>query len=98
MRIKGIFATVSATALIATGIGAPAAAAQPTQQNGLVNVAIGDITVKDVNVGIAANVVAAVCGVSVGPVVVLATRVDRTGVTQTATCPARGGNFTFTQA
>ena len=53
---------------------------------------------QDVNVGVAANVVAAVCGVAVGPVIVLATQVDRTGLTQSANCPATGGQFTFTQA
>jgi hypothetical protein len=99
MTLKKVFATMSVTALLGSGIGAPVAAAQPQQdQNGLVNVAVGDITVSDVNVGVAANIVAAVCGVSVGPVVVLATQVDRSGVTQTATCPATGGMFTFTQA
>jgi hypothetical protein len=38
----------------------PTAAAQQ-QQDGLVNVAIGDITVEDVNVAVAAQIVAAVC-------------------------------------
>ena len=43
------------------------------------NVAIGDITVQDVNVGVAANIAATVCGVKVGSVVVLATQLDATG-------------------
>jgi hypothetical protein len=97
VAVKRGFAALTTTALLVVGIASPAAAAQQ-QQNGLVNVAVGDITVQDVNVGVAANVVAAVCGVAVGPVVVLATQVDRTGLTQSASCPATGGNFTFTQA
>lgn len=97
VSVKRAFATLSATALLVVGAAGPAAAAQQ-QQNGLVNLTIGDITVQDVNVGVAANVVAVVCGVAVGPVLILATQVDRTGITQTATCPATGGEFTFTQA
>ena len=42
-------------------------------QSGLVNVAIGDVTIlENVSVGVAANVAAAICGVQVGPVAVLA--------------------------
>jgi hypothetical protein len=96
VAVKRAFATLTATALLVVGAAGPASA--QTQQNGLVNVAVGDITVQDVNVGVAANIVAAVCGVAVGPVVVLATQVDRTGITQSANCPATGGRFTFTQA
>lgn len=97
VTVKRALGTLSATALLVVGTAGPAAAARQ-QQNGLVNVAVGDITVQDVNVGVAANVVAAVCGVAVGPVVLLATQVDRTGLTQSANCPATGGQFTFTQA
>jgi hypothetical protein len=96
VAVKRAFATLTTTALLVVGVAGPAAA-QP-RQNGLVNVAVGDITVQDVNVGVAANIVAAVCGVAVGPVAVLATQVDRSGLTQTADCPATGGEFTFTQA
>ena len=49
-------------------------------QDGLVNVAIGDVTIlEDVNVGVAAQVAANVCGVKVGPVAVLGRAVDRSG-------------------
>jgi hypothetical protein len=75
-----------ATMLLAfAGIGAataPAVAANQSQ-NGLVNVQIGDITTGDilsndnVNVAVAANVAAAVCGVT-APVAVLAQQVFRT--------------------
>jgi hypothetical protein len=62
---------------------APATAANQSQQ-GLVNVAIGDITTGDilsnntVNVAVAANIAATVCGVTV-PVAILAEQVFRTG-------------------
>ena len=97
VTMKRAFATLSATAMLSVGIAGPAAAANQ-QQNGLVNVAVGDITVQDVNVGVAAQVVAAVCQVAVGPVAVLAAQTNRTGIAQSGDCPATGGRFTFTQA
>jgi hypothetical protein len=45
----------------------------------VVNVAIGDITIQDVNVGVAANIAANACRVAVGPVAVLGRAVDRSG-------------------
>jgi len=66
-------------------------------QDGLVNVAVYDITVidgdvvvtlnrvlSDINVGVAAQVAANVCGVKVGPLAVLGQAVDRSGATRTA--------------
>jgi hypothetical protein len=76
--IRKALATTAATALFLV----PAAAGQQ-QQDGLVNVAIGDITVQDINVGVAATVAATVCDVKVGPIAVLARQVDRTGVERT---------------
>jgi hypothetical protein len=77
-------AAVALLAVVAFGAAtAPAAAANQAQQ-GLVNVAIGDITTGDilsnntVNLAVAANIVATVCGVTV-PVAVLAEQVFRTG-------------------
>jgi hypothetical protein len=71
------------------GVGAVAAVASPVQaanqsQQGLVNVQVGDIMTGDilsnnnVNLAVAANVAATVCGVTV-PVAVLAQQVFRTG-------------------
>ena len=78
------FACFAAAALLPLGATpAPAGAANQSQQ-GLVNVAIGDITTGDilsnntVNLAVAANVAANVCGVTV-PVAVLAVQVFRTG-------------------
>jgi hypothetical protein len=85
LRTKRIVASMCATAALVASVGAAPAAAQV--QNGLVNVAIGDITIRDVNIGVAAGIAANVCGVSVGPVAVLATRVDATSV-QRVVCTA----------
>jgi hypothetical protein len=87
-RAKRAFAAVCATTMLAGSAAAPAMAAT-TVQDGLVNVAVGDITVQDMNVGVAANVAANACGIAVGPVTALATNVDNTStpvtVCQTAT-------------
>ncbi len=65
------------------GAAASPAFAQPNQ-DGLVNVAIGDVTIlEDVNIGVAAQVAANICGVKVGPVAVLGQAVDRSGATRT---------------
>jgi hypothetical protein len=80
-RIKTFAAAAFAAVLLTIGV-APAGAAHQTQ-DGLVNVAIGDITVQDINVGVAAQVAANVCGLKVGPVAVLARTADATGATTT---------------
>jgi hypothetical protein len=71
-------------ALVFTG-GMGIASAQPLNlQDGLVNVAVGDVTIlEDVNVGVAANVAATICGLEVGPVNILAESVDADGGTET---------------
>jgi hypothetical protein len=73
-----------AGAALTLGATAPAFA-QPIQvQDGLVNVAVGDVTIlEDVNIGIAAQVAAQICGLKVGPVAVLGQAVDRSGDTRT---------------
>ncbi len=58
-RTKVFLASMFASALLFAGLAAPASAQQ--QQDGLVNIMIGDIIIRDVNVGIAANVAAAIC-------------------------------------
>jgi hypothetical protein len=76
--------------MLTVGVAAPAMA----QQNGLVNVAIGDVTIlEDVRIGVAAGIAATVCGVRVGPVAVLAQQVDRSGAQQTV-CTADADNPT----
>jgi catabolite regulation protein CreA len=93
--LAALAATVCAfTAFVAT---APA----QTEQDGLVNVVIEDslnnlITIEDVNVGVAANIAANICGVKVGPVAVLGQAVDRSGATRTV-CEAGGNTIRLTQ-
>jgi hypothetical protein len=82
---------------LSLGLAGPAAAQQEQEQDGLVNVAVGNISLEDVNVGVAANLVATVCGIKVGPVAVLAVQVDRTGTPQVIDCPAQAGDATITQ-
>jgi hypothetical protein len=74
---------LAAGAAVVVGAAAPASASTQIQ-DGLVNVAVGDITVTDaVDVAAAAAVAANICGVEVGPVAILATEVDATGDTVT---------------
>jgi hypothetical protein len=85
-RTRKLVASLFATTLIAAGIMTPTATAQ-NEQDGLVNVIIYDVVIQDVvdivvtdvNVGVAAQVAAQICGVKVGPVAVLGTAVDRSG-------------------
>jgi len=65
--------------VLSLGLVGPAAA-QRQQQDGLVNVMVGDVTIlENVNIGVAAQVVAELCGMRIGPVAVLASTVDRSG-------------------
>ena len=74
--------------MMSVGVAAPAMA----QQNGLVNVEVGDVTIlENVAVGVAANAAANICGVKVGPIAVLATQVDRSGQDSDVICDADAG-------
>ncbi len=90
-------AVLCAGAFLVVGT-AGAAGAAPTQtQDGLVNVAVGDVTIlEDVNVGVAAVLAANVCGVSVGPVAILGRAVDRSGRSATV-CTTPTGPVTIEQ-
>jgi hypothetical protein len=58
---------------------------------------VGDVTIlEDVNIGVAAQLAAQICGVSVGPVAVLGTAVDRSGDTETV-CETDQGPVTLQQ-
>jgi hypothetical protein len=85
---RNLVALVVAGAL-SVGLAGPAAA-QVAIGDGLVNVQIGDIEVlKNSNIGIAAEVVAQVCGISISNVAVLAEQVDRGGRERTV-CTSQG--------
>lgn len=94
-RLRAGSVVAAFTLVFTAGLGAPAHA---QQQDGLVNVMIGDVTivVQDVNIGVAAQVAAQICGVKVGPVAVLGTAVDRSGDTETV-CELTQGNVTLEQ-
>ena len=92
--MRKLIATLFATSLLGAGVASTAAA---QVQDGLVNVAIGDVTIlEDVNVGVAAQVAANICGVNVGPVAVLGRAVDRSGQTATV-CVANQEPITISQ-
>ncbi len=79
-KLKTFTIGILAAAMLTTGISLPSAEAQNSSQRGLVNVAvfdvIDDVTIVvrdvyvDVGLGVAANILANVCGVAV-PVAVL---------------------------
>ena len=97
LSIKKTGAALFATALLGVGLAAPAGAANNSRQNGLVNVSVGDIQLlNNANVGVAANVAAAVCGVHVGPVAILAVNTAATG-TQHTVCTIGDQAVTLTQ-
>ena len=73
------------------------AVAQVNNQDGLVNVNVGDVTIlENVDIGVAAQVAANICGVKVGPVAVLGKAVDRSGTTRTV-CGTDQGDVTIEQ-
>ena len=78
---RTVLAVAAATAVV--GATAVPASADNNIQNGLVNLALGRITLTDINVGVAAQIAAAVCGLRVGQVAVLAAAVDAGGPGQT---------------
>jgi hypothetical protein len=94
-KTKRFAASLFATALMAFSVVAPAGA--QVDQNGLVNVNVGDVNIlNDANIGIAAQVAANICGVKVGPVAVLGTAVDRSGAMRTV-CTTDQGPVTIRQ-
>jgi hypothetical protein len=89
---RNIAALLVAGAL-SVGVVGPVAA---QQQSGLVNVNVGDVTIlRDVNIGAAIKVAAALCGLSIGPVAVLASGVAGGGTA--AICTIEGDTVTITQ-
>jgi hypothetical protein len=81
--------------LLFTGMGVADAAPPINLQDGLVNVGVGNVTIaKNVDVGVAAQIIAAVCGTNVDAAV-LGT-VDQTGNPQTF-CSLPGGPLSVTQ-
>lgn len=97
--MKRTLTVVLASGALIAGAVAPASANhhRVTQVvgDGLVNVQIGNVTIlRNVDVDLAAQVVANVCGVDVGPVAVLGTAVDASGDSEVV-CTARPGDVTI---
>ena len=93
---------VLAGSLVLTGGFATSASAQ-TKQDGLVNVAVGDVTIlQDVNIAAAVDVVAQLCGIdldvlaNVQVLTQAATLVDNTSRNSTV-CRTEDGKVRFTQ-
>ena len=86
--MRKLFATLCASSLLALGVAGPVSA---QDQNGLVNVAIGDVNIlNNARIGVAAQLAANICGVKIGPVAVLGTAVDRSGDARTVCTTAQG--------
>ena len=70
-KTRRLVASLCATGLLAVGVTAPAASAQPVVTGGLVNVTVVDVidgdilSNNDVNLGVALNLAANVCDVNV---------------------------------
>jgi hypothetical protein len=93
--MRKLVATLCASSLLALGIAGTASA---QNQNGLVNVAVGDVNIlNNADIGVAAQVAANICGVKVGPVAVLGTAVDRSGDARTV-CTTDQGPIRITNA
>lgn len=96
--IKKATTAVAGSLFLVGMAAAPSLAADnSTVNDGLVNVTVGDVTIlEDVNVGVAADVTAQICGVEVGPVAVLGEAVDATS-TESLVCVDDDGPITITQ-
>lgn len=92
---KSVATVAVAGMLVGGGMAAPAYA--QVEQDGLVNVNIGDVTIlRNVDIALAAQVAANICGVDVGPVAVLGTAVDASDNMETV-CNVRQGDITIQQ-
>jgi hypothetical protein len=73
-------------------------AQRSVEQDGLVNVQVGDVLdVENVNIGVVAQVIATVCPGITANVTALASQVDQSGTTQNIECPATGAPITISQ-
>lgn len=92
---RALAAIVTASMFSLAGV-SPSAAENNSQQTGLVNVSLGDVSLlNNVNLAVAANVAATVCNVTV-PVAVLAQQVVGQG--GDFTCATDAGPLTIDQA
>src|SRR3954452_2385560 len=95
--MRKLIASVCVCSMMAVvGVSPAVAAGNNSNQTGLVNVSLGDVNLlNNVNLAVAANVAATVCGVNV-PVAVLAQQVIAGG--QNTICNTAAGPLTVTQS
>ena len=92
--MRRLIASMVVAALLSGPVVAAPAAALAATQDGLVNVYVNNVEVaKDVNAGVAAQVVASVCA----DVNALASQVDQTSLPRTITCPSTGAPILIAQ-
>jgi hypothetical protein len=96
--MRRFIASMAAAALLSAPVVAAPASVLAATQDGLVNVYVNDVEVaKDVNAGVAAQVVASVCAIVDADVAALASQVDQTGKPQTIDCPSTGDPIRIVQ-
>lgn len=96
MRLKLLVSSILAASLLVVGVVPSATAQNDSRQRGLVNVSTGDVDLlNNVNLAVAANVIATVCDVTI-PVAVLATQVI--GEDGATFCSGTAAPITITQA
>ncbi len=98
---RKLVATTLVSSTLVLGLAPMAGAARPVNQDGLVNVNVGDVTVlQDVNVAAAVDAVVQACDLDVGPLALAvlgqAVAVDRSGRSRTI-CTAEDAPVTITQ-
>ncbi len=99
VRARRFVAATLVTSTLVLGV-APTAGAQ-VEQDGLVNVNVGDVTIlQDVNLAVAVDAVVQACDIDVGPLALAvlgqAVAVDRSGRSRTI-CTVEDGPVTITQ-
>lgn len=99
--MRNLVASLALTAALAAPFAAvplDAHAQRSVAQDGLVNVFAADlIDVENVNVGVAAQVIAAVCPGITANVTAIASQVDQSGTAQNIDCPTTGAPITISQ-
>ena len=96
--MRRLIASIATAAMLTVPVVAGPSAALAATQDGLVNVNVNDVEVaKDVNVTVAAEVVASVCAVVNADVAALASQVDQTDKPAEIDCPATGDKITIAQ-
>ena len=96
MRLKLFISAILAASLLVVGVAPSATAQNDSRQRGLVNVSTGNVDLlNNVNLAVAANVIATVCDVTV-PIAVLATQVI--GTDGATFCSGTAAPITIEQA